>query len=77
MTTSVSIQITTRQNNSLLAQLGRQTFEEAFAAANTAADMEAYSSNAFSPEVQAKELADPQCIFWTVLVENEVIDYVK
>jgi ribosomal protein S18 acetylase RimI-like enzyme len=47
----------------LLAELGARTFAETFAAENTPEDMAAYLASSFSPEQQAAELADPQCLF--------------
>jgi ribosomal protein S18 acetylase RimI-like enzyme len=61
----------------LLAQLGSETFEKAFGAANTPEDMAAFLAGAFSPELQATELADPLNIFWLVFVGEALTGYVK
>jgi ribosomal protein S18 acetylase RimI-like enzyme len=74
---SISTRVAASQDNILLAQLGRDTFEQAFAAANTPEDMAAYLPGAFSPALQAAELADPQNIFWLVYAGKEIIGYVK
>jgi GNAT superfamily N-acetyltransferase len=42
----------------LLSELGSRTFREAFEADNTASDMAAYLAGAFSPVIQAQELAE-------------------
>ena len=55
------------QDNILLAPLGSETFGKAFAAANTPEDMADFPAGAFSPELQAAELADPLNIFWLIL----------
>ena len=47
----------------LLAELGARTFRETFAADNTPEDMAVYLASAFTPELQAAELADPHCLF--------------
>jgi diamine N-acetyltransferase len=67
----------TAADNILLAGLGWQCFNQAFAAANTAADMAAYLSQTFSPTLQATQFADPLHIFWLVYVQEEAVGYVK
>jgi len=74
---SISIQVATSQDNILLAKLGWETFEQAFAATNTPEDMAAYLPGAFSPALQAAELAEPQNIFWLVYAAEAPIGYVK
>lgn len=53
----VIVRTATVADAALLAELGVRTFRDAFAAANTEADMTAYLAGAFSPEIQARELA--------------------
>ena len=77
MNSSITIRVAASQDNFLLAQLGRETFAQAFAAANTPEDMAAYLPGAFSPALQAAELADPQNIFWLVYAGEGCIGYVK
>jgi len=74
---SLTVRNGTKSDNILLAQLGWQAFAEAFAADNTPADMAAYLLTAFSPELQAAELADPRCLFWLVYDGDNPIGYVK
>jgi len=74
---SFSIREATAADNVLLAQLGWQAFEEAFGPDNTPEDMAAYLPTAFSPELQAAELADPNCLFWLVYDGHTPIGYVK
>jgi diamine N-acetyltransferase len=62
------IRYATANDNALLAELGRQTFYETFAAHNTPEDMAAYLAASFSPEKQAAELADPASTF--LIAEN-------
>src|SRR5687767_2413475 len=73
----ITIRVATSQDNMLLAQLGSETFEKAFGAANTPEDMAAFLAGAFSPELQATELADPLNIFWLVFVGEALTGYVK
>ncbi|KAA5540366.1 GNAT family N-acetyltransferase [Adhaeribacter rhizoryzae] len=77
MNISVTIRVATSQDNIVLAQLGQETFAQAFAAANTPEDMAAYLPGTFSPALQAAELADPQNIFWLVYAGSELAGYVK
>jgi len=61
----------------LLAKLGEQTFVETFADQNDPRDMAVYLSEAFGPEKQASELADPAVIFLIAKVNGEPVGYVK
>ncbi|WP_026463308.1 GNAT family N-acetyltransferase [Adhaeribacter aquaticus] len=77
MKTSFSVRVATASDNELLAQLGWETFEAAFGAANTPEDMAAYLPTAFNPSLQAAELNDPQTIFWIISVQEAVVGYIK
>ena len=77
MISSFSIREATAADNVLLAQLGWQAFAEAFGPDNSPEDIAAYLPTAFSPDLQAAELADPQNIFWLVLVNDTPVGYVK
>lgn len=61
----------------LLAELGSITFSQAFAKGNTPEDMSLYLQQAFSPEIQEAELADPACVFWLVSEAGTVVGYTK
>src|SRR5215468_6366508 len=61
----------------LLAKLGEQTFAETFADQNDPRDMAVYLSEAFGPNKQASELADPAVIFLIAEVNGSAIGYVK
>ena len=50
----------------LLTELGARLFEQTFARDNTPADMQAYLAEAFTPERQAMELAEPNRMSWIV-----------
>lgn len=49
----------------LLAALAERTFRDAFAAANSAADIDAHCASSFGPNRQLAEINDPE---WTTLV---------
>lgn len=60
-----------------LAELGRQTFQDTFAADNRPEDMAAYLAATFSPEKQLQELEDPNTVFLLVRMQQEVVGYAK
>lgn len=60
-----------------LADLGRQTFQDTFAATNTAADMAAYLAENFGPEIQLAELQDRENTFLLAHMQNELVGYSK
>lgn len=64
-------------DNVLLAELGAETFRDAFGPQNTAQDMAIYLAKSFSPEIQANELADPGTVFLIAEVGGEPVGYVR
>ncbi|MFD1468029.1 GNAT family N-acetyltransferase [Hymenobacter caeli] len=60
-----------------LAELGRQTFHDTFAATNTPADMAAYLAANFGPELQLAELQDPANTFLLAHVQGALVGYAK
>ena len=60
-----------------LAALGRQTFQDTFAANNRPEDMAAYLAAAFSPEKQLAELADANTVFLIALMQRDMVGYAK
>ncbi|MCD2421473.1 GNAT family N-acetyltransferase [Niabella pedocola] len=60
-----------------LQQIGRQTFSETFAAANTAANMLKYLEEGFSTAKLTRELKDEQAQFYFALADQEIIGYLK
>ena len=60
-----------------LADLGRQTFQDTFAATNTAADMAAYLAENFGPDIQLAELQDRENTFLLARMQNELVGYAK
>ncbi len=61
----------------LLAELGAQTFAETFADQNSAEDMAAYLASAFSSDLQAAELSDPNFVSFVVAVEGVPAGYAQ
>jgi GNAT superfamily N-acetyltransferase len=61
----------------LLARMGRQTFSDSFAADNTPENMAGYLDSAFSPEIQAAELADPGTTFLIAEVGWTPVGYAR
>ena len=57
------IRVATLSDSELLARIGAETFYDTFAKDNTPADMAAYLAKSFSPEIQARELAEPDSFF--------------
>lgn len=57
--TTTTIRPATAGDAAALAELGRRTFIDTFAADNTPEDMAAFLDGAYSPALQARELADP------------------
>jgi diamine N-acetyltransferase len=73
----VIIRYASAVDNVLLAELGRQTFFETFAAHNIPEDMAAYLAASFSPDKQAAELADPTSTFLIAENDDAAIGYAR
>ena len=61
----------------LLANLGRQTYSDTFSAQNTPETMALYLEDAFSPQKQAAELADPATLFLIAEDEGKPVGYAR
>lgn len=59
----------------LLSELGRATFTETFAADNTPGDLARFLDEAYTPERQATELADPACTTWIAEVDGRAAGF--
>jgi len=73
----LQIRAATAADNVLLAEIGAETFADTFAADNTPEDMAAYLAQSFSPELQARELADPLCRFLITERGPHVVGFAK
>lgn len=60
-----------------LAELGRRTFHDTFAADNQPADMAAYEAKAFGPAQQLAELRDPNTTFLVAYMQAQAVGYAK
>lgn len=60
-----------------LQKIGKQTFMETFANANTAGNMDNYLNEAFSLEKLTSELNDKNALFYFAILNNNVIGYLK
>ena len=58
-----------------LADLGRQTFSETFAATNTPEDMAAYLAESYSPAIQLAQLQDPRCTYLLAEMQGQLVGY--
>ena len=64
-------------DNTLLAELGAETFFDSFSAENSAENMAAYLAASFSPEIQARELADPATRFLIAEAHGQLAGYAR
>ncbi len=60
-----------------LQKIGKETFNETFAADNSASDMEKYLEESFSFPKLKTELNNPNSAFYFAEDENEVVGYLK
>ena len=60
-----------------LAELGRQTFHDTFAAQNKPEDMAAYLTETFGPELQLAELQNRENTFLLAHMQAELVGYAK
>jgi ribosomal protein S18 acetylase RimI-like enzyme len=58
-----------------LAELGRQTFSETFAASNSPENMAAYLAETYSPELQLAQLQDPSCTCLLAEMQGQTVGY--
>ena len=74
---SIRIRTASPEDSQLLARLGARTFSDTFGPDNTAEDMAAYLVQAFGPEKQAAELADPATTVLIAEVGPEAVGYAR
>lgn len=71
----IEIRTATLSDASLLSELGRRTFLDAFAADSRESDMTAYLVGAFGVDIQTRELADPSSAFLVAQVGGRAVGY--
>jgi diamine N-acetyltransferase len=74
---SITIRHALPDDVELLSNLGRQTYSDTFSTQNTAETMALYLEEAFSPQKQAAELADPETLFLIAEDEGKPVGYVR
>lgn len=74
---TITIRMANLQDANLLAEIGEETFADTFSADNTPDNMAEYLESAFSPEIQARELADPASVFLIADLEGETVGYAR
>ncbi|HSL28908.1 MAG TPA: GNAT family N-acetyltransferase [Anaerolineales bacterium] len=67
----MNIRYATLADAHILAELGAKTFQDTFSTDNTPENMDAYLKASFSPEIQLRELSEPDVIF--LIAESEGI----
>lgn len=73
----IAVRKATLSDAALLAELGARTFFDAFAADNSEADMSAYLAGAFSADIQAAELGDPETAFLIAASDDGPVGYAR
>lgn len=73
----INVRHANHSDNVLLSEIGAETFAGAFGPHNTPHDMRLYLANAFSPEIQAAELADPTSVFLIAETEGQAVGYAR
>lgn len=73
----ITIRRADERDNARLAEFGARTFDDTFAADNTRENMDAYLALTFSPEKQARELADPNTTIFIAEHDGAVVGSVK
>ncbi len=69
MLPAILVRHATAADAELLAQLGRRTFAEAFAASNSAEDLRLFLDQTYQEPIQARELAEPGA--WHLIAEAD------
>ena len=75
MEQEISIRLGTPVDNTLLAELGKRAFYDAFAKDNKPEDMAAYLAASFGPDIQANLLADPNNTFLIAEIDQSLVGY--
>src|SRR5471030_1090078 len=73
----VSIKKVGVEDLNVLLAYSKKTFFDFFAHLNEPANMEAYSSVAFTPDNMLEQLTNPDSSFYFAVIDNEVAGYLK
>jgi diamine N-acetyltransferase len=71
----LSFRLASSADSSLLADLGARLFHDTFAPSMDPVDMRNYLAGAFSPDIQAAQLADPTRAVWLAFDEDMAVGY--
>ena len=77
MPAAIKIRTGAPADAAMLASLGAETFRDTFGDHNTPEDMESYLATAFSPAIQAAELADPRVTYLIAEVDGQPTGFAK
>jgi ribosomal protein S18 acetylase RimI-like enzyme len=75
--TPVIIRHATPEDAGLVADLSRKTFYDAFAAGNTAENMDKFMKEQFTQQQLMEEVSDPQSIFLLAIADGEIAGYAR
>ena len=73
----MNIRYATIADAKMLSELGAKTFRDTFARANTRENMQSYLKASFSPDIQLRELYEPDFIFLIAESEGSPIGYAQ
>jgi diamine N-acetyltransferase len=74
---NIQIRMGEPKDAAMLAQLGRETFTQAFGAVNTPEDLASYLASAFDESIQAAELAQPGSQFLIAEVNGQPAGFAR
>lgn len=73
----MNIRYATLADAHILTELGAKTFRDTFSRDNTPENMEAYLRASFSPDIQRRELSEPDVIFLIAESEGHPVGYAQ
>lgn len=73
----MNIRYVTADDAAMLAEFGANAFYDSFAKDNTEENIRSYLKRTYSPDIQLKELTNPDVVFLIAEIEGEIAGYVK
>jgi ribosomal protein S18 acetylase RimI-like enzyme len=77
VTAAFSVRRAKPEDSLLLSRLGAETFLHSFGPDNTPEDIQLYLQKSFSPEIQARELAERTSVFLIAELASEPVGYAR
>ena len=74
---TITIRTATVEDAASVAEFGARTFRDTFAWGNTGQDMAAYLATAFSPRIQAEQIADERGAFLLACTGDALVGYAR